>query len=646
MKKFGYPAANQPGAYAVVFHQLRQKLKQLKARHSLGEWQVQVWWVWVRLLRCDSHAWSATVPPPTASVPVERGISSHRSPSELSLVLVGSIGCGKTMTADTLLGQSSAPGPSASSRVSQIRRGLSAGWRLSIVETPRWYWRGKELEADIRGETRQFLSSSVSGPCVFLILIPIGEFTEVEGRIPDQLERMFGPSVLGHTLVLLTCGEYLMGRSLDEYLGKELGLQEVVRRCHGRCHVISNRRPDDRQQVLTLLQKVEQMIQRNGGFHLLRDEETHGRDVTEQEKTEMKLSATSYTMWNGGIGGKQTQINTETLSPVSSYSSDPLNDSSLPELRLVLLGRRGSGKSAAGNIILGREEFVTAAPQQCVKARALVEDTRVSVVDTPDWFQSERSPEEVKAQISSCVALLAPGPHAFLLCVPVDQPARSELPALSALEGAFGPDAVRRHTIILFTRSELLPEGAEGVEEVEAYITSRWPEMLEMVQRCGDRYHVLQRGNTAGQQSGGVKELLEKVQQTVKESGGDFYSCSLQQQNQEESSTVRRDRQRDRDRQSLSHSLDALKEEEEEVTSTVKINRLDSAAPARSLIRSVCETTSSCAGRVPKLLAVGALTGAALGVFLAGAVGGAVGAVLGSVVTEVGRRRFNKQKTE
>ncbi|XP_052454998.1 uncharacterized protein LOC128015314 [Carassius gibelio] len=665
-------------------------------------------------------------------VSVERGTGSHRSLSELSLVLVGSIGCGKTMTADTLLGQSSAPGPSASSRVSQIRRGLSEGRRLSIVETPRWYWRGQEVEADICEETRRFLSSSVSGPCVFLILIPIGEFTEVERRIPDQLERMFGPSVLAHTLVLLTCGEYLMGRSLDQYLGKEEGLQEVVRRCHGRCHVISNRRPDDRQQVLALLEKVEQMVRRNGGFHLLRDEETHGRDVREQEKTEMKLSAASDTKWSRSIGGKQTQINSfdkhtvetgsdgtierrlinglqsqqrecvdtdtrhtplekslsfklnkegailsqmmevpevqysqsfvntihhtfkkvsddsETLSPVSSYSSsDPLDDSSLPELRLVLLGRRGSGKSAAGNIILGREEFdLAAGSQRCVKGRALVEDTRVSVVDTPDWFQSESSPEEVKAQISSCVALLAPGPHAFLLCVPVDQPARSELPALSALEGVFGPDAVRRHTIVLFTRSELLPGGAEAVEKVEAYITSQRPEMLELVQRCGDRYHVLQRGNTAGQQSSSVKELLEKVQQTVKESGGDFYSCSLHQQNQEESSTVRRDRPRDRDRQSLPHSLDALKEEEEEVTSTVKSNRLDSAAPAPSLLRSVWETTSSCAGRVPKLLAVGALTGAALGVFLAGAVGGAVGAVLGSVVTEVGRRRLIKQKTE
>lgn len=55
--------------------------------------------------------------------------------------------------------------------------------------------------------------------------------------------------------------------------------------------------------------QVEQMVRRNGGFHLLRDEETHGRDVREQEKTEMKLSAASDTKWSRSIGGKPTQIN-------------------------------------------------------------------------------------------------------------------------------------------------------------------------------------------------------------------------------------------------------------------------------------------------------------------------------------------------
>ncbi|KAI7807528.1 uncharacterized protein LOC130557387 [Triplophysa rosa] len=643
--------------------------------------------------------------------------------SDLCLVLVGSIGCGKTLTTDTLLGQSSHQRPSISSRECQVWRALSEGRSLSVVETPRWYWRGGQVEADIQAETRRAIDLSAPGPLVFLILIPVGEFTEMEQKIPDQLEQMFGRSVLHHTLVLLTCGDYLMSRSLHEYLRQEEGLQEVLRRCHGRCHVINNRRPHDRQQVITLLEEVEQMIQMNGGFVLNRDQEM-------LQKSQPKLNATATRSWSGltdqtksdsteetgsdamiesrlvnGLHSQpyeseQTQmthsplersssfklnrdgailsnmlevseshnnqnfINTihhsirkvvdssETFSAVSS--SDVQNDSSLAELRMILLGRRGSGKSEAGNIILGCDVFErhtddgTAAPQQCVKGQTIVQNQLVSVVDTPDWFDSERSPEEVKRQISRCLFLSAPGPHIFLMCVPVNRPAHSELPALRALEGVFGPDAVRRHTLVLFTHSDLLPEAA-GMEGVEAYIASRRPEMLELVQKCGDRYHVLQRKDR-----GGVPELLDKVQQTVRESGGGYYSSSLDREagsgRQEEISTVRRDRQLN-----LSHPLHDLKEtEEEEELAAGKNIHLDSvvllssstSAQTPSLFRSVCEKAGSGAKRVPKVLAVGALLGAALGVFLSGAVGGAVGAALGAVVCEVGRRRYSKQKTQ
>ncbi|KAA0701347.1 hypothetical protein E1301_Tti024342 [Triplophysa tibetana] len=180
--------------------------------------------------------------------------------------LFSGIGCGKTLTADTLLGQSSHLRPPASSRECQVWRASSEGRSLSVVETPRWYWRGEQVEADIQAETRRAIDLSPQGPLVFLILIPVGEFTEVEQKIPDQLEQMFGRSVLHHTLVLLTCGDYLMSRSLDEYLRQEVGLQEVLRRCHGRCHVINNRKPHNRQQVITLLEEVSL---RGRGYRLI-----------------------------------------------------------------------------------------------------------------------------------------------------------------------------------------------------------------------------------------------------------------------------------------------------------------------------------------------------------------------------------------
>lgn len=71
----------------------------------------------------------------------------------------------------------------------------------------------------------------------------------------------------------------------------------------------------------------------------------------------------------------------------SSSSSFPSSTSSSSELRLVLLGRSGAGKSKAGNILLGQEEFkscpesLTAITQECEKKKTLFEGRRVSYKD-------------------------------------------------------------------------------------------------------------------------------------------------------------------------------------------------------------------------------------------------------------------------
>ena len=36
---------------------------------------------------------------------------------------------------------------------------------------------------------------------------------QVEGLVPAEMKEVFGPNVLQHTLVLLTCGDYLGGQN-------------------------------------------------------------------------------------------------------------------------------------------------------------------------------------------------------------------------------------------------------------------------------------------------------------------------------------------------------------------------------------------------------------------------------------------------
>ncbi|XP_035385190.1 GTPase IMAP family member 9 [Electrophorus electricus] len=345
-------------------------------------------------------------------------------------------------------------------------------------------------------------------------------------------------------------------------------------------------------------------------------------------------------------------------------------------LRLVLLGRSSSGKSTAGNAILGRQEFKLrragtfgSTTKQCGRGMATVGDKRVAVVDTAPWLWSDCSADEARAHLSSCTALSAPGPHAFLLCTPITLSGHSTLRSLAAVDATFGPGAVLHRTLVLFTHADLMEDGAaQGPPDVERYITAKRPEMLELVERCGDRYHVLE-----GERS--VDQLLEKVEQLVKEGGGSCHGFQqlpeLTEPFRQGSAAVegtmpfRRDRggverlvEMDR---GISGTLHALREEEEDgekeagqqrvgLENSGKLEEPGTSPSSSSRLWSFLSFIGGMAGagakRVPKPIAGGALVGGAVGLFYGGPLGGAVGATAGSVAAEVGRRKFSKSKTD
>ncbi|XP_034026441.1 GTPase IMAP family member 4 isoform X2 [Thalassophryne amazonica] len=187
----------------------------------------------------------------------------------------------------------------------------------------------------------------------------------------------------------------------------------------------------------------------------------------------------------------------------------------LCEIRLVVLGWRWPGKSLTANTILGREEFrLERAAEFCVKRETEVQERKVIVVDTPGWFSVQDTPQPYQKEIVRGASLCPPGPHAFLLTIPVGMFTEVDRSRIEEHVSLFG-ESVWNHTIVVFTWAEVL-----RTIPIERYIHREGKELRWVLDKCKRRYFVID--NCTFGEHPQVGRLMEKVEKMVAEEGGFF----------------------------------------------------------------------------------------------------------------------------
>ncbi|KAM8746531.1 GTPase IMAP family member 7-like isoform 2-T3 [Acanthopagrus schlegelii] len=225
----------------------------------------------------------------------------------MRIAVFGKTGAGKSSLANTIFGEDAFRiyhKFKSGTRECQSESRSVSGRSITLVDTPGLFDTDRP-EEEMKPEIVSCITECAPGPHAFLIVLKVEKFTEQEQAVINKIQEYFSEEAFKYATVLFTHGDQLPeGETIEDSVRENKPLDDLVKKCGGRCHVIDNKYwknapkheyRSNQFQVEELLKTLDKMVTENNGGCYTNEMLQAVEEMIKQEEENIRQSSGNMT---------------------------------------------------------------------------------------------------------------------------------------------------------------------------------------------------------------------------------------------------------------------------------------------------------------------------------------------------------------